>query len=846
MKKFHSLKKILTINYMIVSLMPLIIVGGIFYYTFDKHLRTDLGEYNLQIAKSIAKEVEHFLDEQVSHLSQVTLFLEGNIVDPSEINSALQTVLKQYPYFDIVQIVNDEGIVEYSTTLPAESVGFDLSLHKFYQKARAENRFVWSAPFMSIEKGCPAIILALPFNKGMVIAYFRLEYLRELIETQDNGKSGYACIADAEGNLLAHPNEQFVLERINVKNVLPFKEGLKGNEGSYQYTFNGAIRFGTVTRLPKMGWVVLYSQLKSVGWAPLSRLLYVFLGGLLLAFIVSLIFLFEGVRKILTPIDLMLQKTKKISDGDYTFDSAVHSYNELNTLMNNFQSMKASIQDREKRLSDSESWLKSIFRVAPIGIGVVVNRTITWVNDVMCSMIGYTQDELLNQSARMLYLNDEEFVHVGKVKYEQIKTSGTGTIETQFLKKDGTLIDILLSSTPIDPTDLGKGVTFTALDITDIKTNALELQQSRDDWENIFNSISDCVFILDPTHHILDINKEAIAILDMPKNEIIGKLCYQVIHCADLPPDHCPHSLLLKASHPETKEMEMSIFGGAYLVTASPVFDDSGKITKTILIAKNITESKKTRAELERLKEHLESEVKKKSDDLIAANNKLNRTERLAAMGQLAGTVAHEFRNQLGVMRNVGYLLKLRLAHMDEKTRKHLDILDEQIVTTDRIIENILTFARVKKPHMKLIHVSDIVLQVLSKSKFKSYEKVSIETSLTKDDELYADEVQLFQIFDNLINNAVEAVKNDGHVEVIVDRLSDAIIVKVIDDGYGIDHENLTKIFDPLFTTKARGAGLGLSTVKLIVEAHSGHISVDSTRGEGTVVTVSLPIEQPN
>jgi PAS domain S-box-containing protein len=144
-------------------------------------------------------------------------------------------------------------------------------------------------------------------------------------------------------------------------------------------------------------------------------------------------------------------------------------------------------------LRESEASLNSIFRVAPIGIGVVgatrgseasldrvlraapdgmgagYERILGRVNDRMCEMLGYAAEELTGKSARLLYLTDEDFDYVGREKYIQIREKGTGAVETRWRRKDGTTIDVLLTSTPIDPSDLSRGVIFTALDITESK-----------------------------------------------------------------------------------------------------------------------------------------------------------------------------------------------------------------------------------------------------------------------------------------------------------------------------------------------------------------------------------------
>jgi len=137
----------------------------------------------------------------------------------------------------------------------------------------------------------------------------------------------------------------------------------------------------------------------------------------------------------------------------------------------------------EESLRQSEEKLRSIIRVAPVGIGVVANRIFTETNDTLENITGYCKNELLGQSARMLYPSDEEYELVGREKYRQISEQCTGTVETCFRRKDGSIINILLSSTPIDTSNLARGVTFTALDITDRKRSHDELCARNDELE---------------------------------------------------------------------------------------------------------------------------------------------------------------------------------------------------------------------------------------------------------------------------------------------------------------------------------------------------------------------------
>ncbi|MEE4240055.1 MAG: PocR ligand-binding domain-containing protein [Desulfopila sp.] len=169
------------------------------------------------------------------------------------------------------------------------------------------------------------------------------------------------------------------------------------------------------------------------------------------------------------------ERFEKIARMLHTLASQLSSSAYQNVQQARFISERKKSEDA---LRNSESRLRSVFRSAPVGIGVVADRFIKQVNQRLCEITGYSSEELLGQSSRVFYPDDEEFSFVGEQKYEQIRRKGTGTVETRWRRKDGAIIDILLSSTPIELNDLKQGVTFSALDITERKQNELALRES--------------------------------------------------------------------------------------------------------------------------------------------------------------------------------------------------------------------------------------------------------------------------------------------------------------------------------------------------------------------------------
>jgi PAS domain S-box-containing protein len=178
----------------------------------------------------------------------------------------------------------------------------------------------------------------------------------------------------------------------------------------------------------------------------------------------------------------------------------------------------------EETLKKNQAKLTSIFKVAPTGIGMVINRILTEVNDRVCEMVGRTKEELTGKSARVLYPSELDFEYVGKEKYRQIKEYGIGTVETRWIHKDGHIIDVLLSSAPINPYDFEQGITFTALDITERKKAEETLRESEEKFSKIFYSspvplsisrVSDGKYI--------EVNDSFLKRMEIQREDVIGK-----------------------------------------------------------------------------------------------------------------------------------------------------------------------------------------------------------------------------------------------------------------------------------------------------------------------------------
>lgn len=194
------------------------------------------------------------------------------------------------------------------------------------------------------------------------------------------------------------------------------------------------------------------------------------------------------------------------------------------SLIKKYIEQSTSLLKANEKIEKNEKYLISIFGSVPVGIGVVKDRILTFVNERFCEIIGYEEKELINNSAVMLYPDKNEYERVGKYKYEQIKKLGTGTIETLFKKKNGDLLNVLLSSTPIDINDLSKGVTFSVLDITERINTENKLKESEEKFKAFFERNRAVMLQIHPkTQKIISANNAAIKFYQYTKEELLGQ-----------------------------------------------------------------------------------------------------------------------------------------------------------------------------------------------------------------------------------------------------------------------------------------------------------------------------------
>ena len=340
--------------------------------------------------------------------------------------------------------------------------------------------------------------------------------------------------------------------------------------------------------------------------------------------------------------------------------------------------------------------------------------------------------------------------------------------------------------------------------------------------EVVLDSITDGILVCDENHRLVMANKYAQRLI--PMNYTEGGLIWDTV--LDERITEFIKSTLLNSDRVQDREIDIVLQGQNRLLSISvlPLVRDR-RVTGSLMYVEDITERRNR-------------------------ESRLRRAENLASLTTLAAGVAHEIKNPLGSISIHLQLMQKGLTKNGDPSGglwgKYINVLNEEVDRLNRIVVDFLFAVRPMTLELRQGNVNSLIAELVDFVRYEM-EQSNIRCLLELDEDLppiLLDERYMKQALLNLIKNAQAAMPEGGLLTIASARYDNEIRISIIDTGLGISEENLAKIFEPYFTTKDAGSGLGLTLVFKIIKEHQGEIAVDSRDGEGTCFEITLPVPQ--
>jgi PAS domain S-box-containing protein len=487
----------------------------------------------------------------------------------------------------------------------------------------------------------------------------------------------------------------------------------------------------------------------------------------------------------------------------------------------------AQKQKEMEKLKVDSLFLKTLYDGINEEIMVMDDRyTILDVNRVFLSNHGLSREAVVGKKCHQVVYQWEEPCNVDGqfCPLQRARTTGKRVEVThQVKRKDGSTGEIIRLIYPLVVEDL-ETAQFVEIsrDVTHYRNLIQKLQASERKFRAILDTASDAILSVDKDEKILVYNNAAQAMFGYSAREAIGKP-FDVLFKRERVGDYRELLNLIRKGVSRRQGKRLALTGIRKDGEKFPIemgiscFETRGVPTYTVII-RDVT---------------VEKQLEKK----------LLQSERLAAVGQAVAHVAHEIKNPLMIIGGFSQQLSKNLP--DAKSRQKIEMILDEVERLENLVRNVGDLSKeyrlVKRP-ADINGVIRDVLNLMSESPFS--EKYTFKETLAEDlGEIPCDPDRLRQVLMNLISNAMQAMEEGGVISISTERLSESVLVRITDQGIGMREDQLLRIFEPFYTTREKGAGLGLAISYKIVQAHGGEISALSSPGRGTSFVITLPAD---
>jgi len=856
-------KMSLVVSLFVTVVISTLALSALWY--FEGELKDTISRQQFAMVSAMAKEI----DSKIQN-AQKGLIAVAGIASPTLAENPRQAQ-KFLDVQAVTRTIFDSGITIFSpvgtlmATSPAESQmqGEEYSFRDYIKNTIATGRPQISMPFFSAQSHHhPIVMFTAPFfdAKGKMAGILAgaLDLMRDnflgKLATVKLGDKGYLYLYSTDRTLIVHPDKSRILR----KDVPPganrlFDQAIEGYEGTGEtVTSRGLHALSSFKRLKSKNWILAANYPQAEAYAPIYRAKWYLLAAAIMALIPSNIIVWWFMRHLTAPLLLFTSHVKGITGKEIEPEPiSISSHDEIGTLAQAFNEMLAELDEQKKTIRAQKEFSDNLLlnSAVPTFALDTRHRVIIW-NKACEELSGMKASEILGTSNhwQAFYRRERpilaDIVIDGDIEdlpkyYDSYDNSPfiTGGLQAEgwCMTSNNRECYIFTDAAPVRNAE-GETVAVieTIQDITERRKAEEDLQ-----FKNVILSTQqetsiDSIVVVDESNTIISYNHRFIDLWEFPPELLEAKDSVPVLQgivgkVAD------PESFLARVKYIEEHKEEKfrdEVFlkdGRVLDQYSAPMRGDDGKYYGRVWYSRDITERRRMQ------------------DELLKA-------QKLESLGVLAGGIAHDFNNLLtGILGNIS-LTKI-MTETNSKAIKRLDEAEKALWRARDLTQQLMTFSKGGSPVKKTTSIEQIVRDsasfILSGSNVKCDFAVAEHVWPVE-----VDEGQMNQVINNLIINADQSMAGGGIIEIgmenlIVDCQNDMSLtegryvkISIRDYGVGIPEKHLPKIFDPYYTTKQKGSGLGLASAYSIIKHHGGYIGVESEVGVGTTFQIYIPASE--
>jgi PAS domain S-box-containing protein len=499
----------------------------------------------------------------------------------------------------------------------------------------------------------------------------------------------------------------------------------------------------------------------------------------------------------------------------------------------------------EEALREKDAILRSIFHGAPVAIGLIIDRNFQECNDTFFAMTGYQPNEIIGKNANIIYPTIEEYNFIGQEQLRQIQGQNIETVETRWLKKDGTIINILLRFIPLDLTDLSKGITFTALDITRRKKAEENLYTQQILNNALMDSLPGLMYLYDADGYLKHWNKRHETETGYSAEELLNKHVLSWYEGSETDIQVITKGLenTFNTGYGQAEAQLQKKDGTRVYYYFTAVKVEIENQLYFIGFGLDISERKRIEEEIRSLNINLEKKVADRTLKLEQANKDLE---------AFAYSVSHDLRAPLRHIDGFARLMYSNINNPSETVTNYSKKIKMASSRLSSMIDELLSFSRLGRKDLLVspVDLSNLMSEIIENLK-PDYINRNIKWILGKLPVVNGDHNLLHVAFENLLSNAIKytakkehAIIEIGTIEKLVNQ-NKMLIVFVKDNGAGFDMAYANKLFGVFqrlhSNEEFEGIGIGLANVKQIIQKHKWTITAESEVNKGATFYISLP-----